>query len=98
MVFWDSRTIHCGCEAIKGRKKLNFRGVVYLCYLPRIGASETELKRKRKAFGELRATWHDPQKSSLFQKNPRDYGNPVPNITPIIKPKVGNLGLKLAGY
>jgi hypothetical protein len=98
MVFWDSRTIHCGCESIKGRDTPNFRAVVYLCYLPRMGVTEAELKKKKKAFEELRTTKHNPQKSLLFGKKPRDYGNPTPDITPIIKPQVGKLGMKLAGY
>jgi len=98
MVFWDSRTIHCGCEAMKNRKSLNFRGVIYLCYLPRKGAKETRLKAKRKAFEELRTTKHDPTKSLLFSKDPYDHGHPPPDVASIEKPKVGKLGRILAGY
>jgi hypothetical protein len=35
MVFWDSRTLHCGRESLKGRTGTNFRCVVYICMLPR---------------------------------------------------------------
>ena len=35
IVFWDSRTIHCGTEALKERKKINYRAVIYLCYMPK---------------------------------------------------------------
>lgn len=94
LVCWDSRTIHCGCESIRGRKEINFRAVIYLCYLTRKGTSETNLKKKKKAFQELRTTKHNPQKSLVFGKNPRSYGNEIPTITPI----VNELGLKLAGF
>jgi hypothetical protein len=98
MVFWDSRTIHCGCESIKGRNNPNFRGVVYLCYMPRKGATDGRLKAKCKAFEELRTTKHNPQKSLLFNKNPYDHGTPPPETIPIDKPVIGKLGKKLAGY
>jgi hypothetical protein len=37
MVFWDSRTEHCGRESLKTRNpdKPNFRCVAYICMLPR---------------------------------------------------------------
>lgn len=35
MVFWDSRTIHSGQEAMKSREKPNMRCVVYVCMIPR---------------------------------------------------------------
>lgn len=98
MVFWDSRTIHCGCEAVKGRKEPNFRGVVYLCYMPRKGATEKRLEAKRKAFNELRTTRHNPQKSLLFSVNPYDRGHPPPEPKIIEKPIVGELGKILAGF
>ena len=47
MVFWDSRTIHCGVEPRKGREQQNFRCVVYLCYTPRSLSTEKELKKKK---------------------------------------------------
>lgn len=98
MVFWDSRTIHCGCEAIKGRADPKFRAVIYLCYLPRKGTSEANLRKKKKAFEESRTTKHNPQKSLLFGKFPRSYGEPIPEVTVINKPILTDLGLKLAGY
>lgn len=35
MVFWDSRTQHCGRESLRTREAANFRCVVYICMLPR---------------------------------------------------------------
>lgn len=100
MVFFDSRQIHCGVEANKGRLNPKFRSVIYLCYLQRQGTSQANLRKKQKAFNELRTTKHHPQKSLLFGKNPRTYGkeDKLPTITPINEPVLNELGLKLAGF
>lgn len=98
MVFWDSRTIHCGTEAIKKRGEKKLRNVVYICMTPRERATEANLKKKRKAFEELRMTTHTPHKPKLFPVNPRTYGGPLPNVTQIPKPNLTSLGKRLAGY
>ena len=98
VVFWDSRTIHCGVEAFKTRKSPNFRAVVYLCYLPRSMATEANLKKKIKAFEELRTTNHYPHKPKLFSKEPRTYGNTLPEMTSIAPPILKPIGRRLVGY
>lgn len=98
MVFFDSRTIHCGTEAFRERKHEKFRAVVYLCYQPRSKASEAQLRKKRKAFEEMRMTTHWPADVRLFAKNPRTYGNPIPIISEIERPQVSEIGMKLAGF
>jgi hypothetical protein len=98
LVFWDSRTIHCGVEAYKDRKNKKFRAVVYLCYQPRQLATKAMIKKKQKAFNEMRLTSHWPCKPKLFPKNPRTYGQELPDITPIEKPKLTKLGKFLAGF
>ncbi len=98
LVFWDSRTIHCGIEASKHRKNANFRAIVYLCYMPRSLCSKALLNKKQKAFNELRTTNHYPCKPKLFTKMPRTYGNEIPIITPIKTPIINDLGKKLAGF
>jgi ectoine hydroxylase-related dioxygenase (phytanoyl-CoA dioxygenase family) len=98
LVLWDSRTIHCGTEAMRGRENPNFRVVVYTCYQPRSFANEKNIKKKKKAFDELRMSSHWPTKIKLFPKNPRTYGNPMPEITPISSPELTDLGKKLAGF
>ncbi len=98
MVLWDSRTFHAGKEALKVRKVPNFRCVVYLCYTPRIRATETNLKKKKKAFEEKRMTSHWPEKSKLFAKKPRTYNKILPPISSIPDPVLNDLGLKLAGF
>ena len=98
IVFWDSRTIHCGANALKTRKYPNYRLVVYLCYMPRSLSTKKELEKKKKALQELRMTSHWPTKSKLFPKNPRTYGGKLPTITPIEKPFLNELGMKLSGF
>ena len=98
MVFWDSRTIHCGTEAVRKRENNNIRNVVYVCMTPKSLATPVSIKKKQKAFNELRMTSHWPHKPKLFPKNPRTYGGPLPNITPINKPILTDLGMKVAGF
>ncbi len=98
MVFWDSRTIHAGQESLLNREKQNFRMVCYLCYKPRLNCTKSVLKKKQKAFNELRTTSHWPDNPKLFPVNPRTYGNTLPEICEIKPPIVNELGLKLAGF
>jgi len=98
VVFWDSRTIHCGVEAARWRVGRNFRSVVYLCYHPRELATQAYLGKKRKAFTDLRTTNHWPARGRLFPKNPRTYGGEIPETTPVTAPTVTQLGQKLAGF
>ena len=98
MVFWDSRTIHCGVEPRRTRVKQNFRCVVYLCYIPRMMSNEKELKKKVKAFEEMRMTSHWPNKIKLFPKMPRTYGAEVKEISELPSPIINKLGRRLAGY
>jgi hypothetical protein len=98
MVFWDSRTIHCGVEASKYRALPNVRAVIYLCYMPRSLCTKANLRKKQKAFQELRTTSHYPCSIKLFSKTPRTYGGDVPNITPIPTPILNPLGRSLAGF
>ena len=98
LVFWDSRTIHCGIEADKRRDSPNVRAIIYLCYMPRVLCDSKNLKKKQKAFAELRTTNHYPCKIKLFPKAPRTYGNPLPSITTISEPMLSDIGKKLAGF
>jgi len=98
LVFWDSRTIHCGIEPNKKRSKPNIRAVIYLCYMPRSICDYANLKKKQVAFNELRTTSHYPCKIKLFPKEPRTYGKDLPVITQIENPVLNDLGRKLAGF
>lgn len=98
LVFWDSRTIHCGIEPDKRRISQNLRAVIYLCYMPRSICSKANLKKKQKAFQELRATCHYPCNIKLFPKNPHTYGKPIPSFVPVEEPIVDDLGKLLSGF
>jgi ectoine hydroxylase-related dioxygenase (phytanoyl-CoA dioxygenase family) len=98
MVFWDSRTIHCGTEPLKTREKENFRNVSYICMMPRKLATEANLEKKRKAFNNIRTTTHWAHRAKLFSKMPRTYGGPISNVKQINQPILTELGKKLAGF
>lgn len=98
LVLWDSRTIHSGTEPVKGREKPNFRCVSYLCYMPRNRAKPLDIKKKIKAFEELRTTSHWAHRCKLFPKTPRTYGKELPPITPIHPPIINEMGKKFIGY
>lgn len=98
LVLWDPRTIHCGVEASPSRSKMNIRAIVYLCYMPRRMCTPANLKKKQKAFNDLRNTNHYPCKPKLFPVSPYTYGGDIPKITPIEKPVLTELGRKLAGF
>jgi hypothetical protein len=98
MVFWDSRTIHCGVEPRKGREMQNFRCVVYLCYMPRSLSTDKEIKKKIKAFEEMRMTSHWPCKVKLFPKMPRTYGAVVKEVVELNPPEINEIGRRLVGY
>lgn len=98
LVLWSSQTVHAGKEPLKERKVENERCIIYLCYLPRERASQTNLKKKIKAFEEMRTCNHWPDKPKLFPVNPRTYGAKLPIIPSIEPPVLNNLGKRLAGY
>lgn len=98
LVLWDSRTIHCGVEAVKTRVTPNLRAVIYICYMPRNQSNPKKLAKKKKAFDELRMTTHYPCNPKLFPKTPRTYGNTLPQITKINAPVLTDLGKRLAGF
>jgi len=98
VVFWDSRTIHCGTEAMRERTKPNFRAVIYLCYMPRHSSTKKMIEKKQKAFTTLRTTSHWANKPTLFSKDPRTYGGELLKHTIIQPPILSDLGRKLAGF
>jgi hypothetical protein len=98
VIFWDSRTIHCGIESRRNRREPNMRAVIYLCYTPRSLATENQLTKKRKACQELRTTSHWPHKIRQFSKLPHTYGKHLQPIVSIPQPILTPLGRLLAGY
>ena len=64
IVFWDSRTIHCGCEALRTRIEKNFRAIIYLCYTPKSLLTTRYEKKNRR-----RLTKSEPQVIGLINLN-----------------------------
>jgi hypothetical protein len=98
MVFWDSRTIHCGVEPQQTREAPNFRCVAYLCYMPRILSDKKNIAKKIKAFEELRMTSHWPCKVKLFPKTPHTYGAKIKKVVDLCRPEIDSIGRRLIGY
>lgn len=98
MVFWDSRTIHCGVEPKKTREIPNFRCVAYLCYMPRHLSDAKNIAKKIKAFEESRMTNHWPCKVKLFPKTPHTYGAELKEIVELAPTEIDNIGRRLIGY
>jgi hypothetical protein len=97
VVLWDSRTIHAGKEADKNRAQMNFRCVVYVCYVPHSFISEANRKKKLRYLEEMRMTSHWPDKIKVFPVNPRTYGKELPTICDIDPPQLSEFGRLLAG-
>lgn len=72
LFLWDSRTFHAPVTPLKDldRRRL----CIYTCMAPARWATDSQIKKKKKAFDEYRSTSHWPLHSLLFQK-PRTYGN-----------------------
>ena len=98
LVLWDSRTVHCGTEAMKTRKEPNLRNVAYVCYQPRSKATTKAIEKRIKVFEELRMTSHWPANPKMFGKHPRTYGAELPDVTPLSRPVLNEVGRKLVGY
>jgi hypothetical protein len=99
IVFWDSRTIHAGQEPLKIRPVPKFRMAIYLSYALRTDATNAMIKKKQKAFKEMRTTNHWAANPKLFSKTPRTYGAALPTTREPIPPlNMNAVGLKLAGF
>lgn len=98
ITLWDSRTFHQGIEPQKTRENANFRMTVYVCMTPRNKCSKANLKKKIKAFEELRMTTHWPSNPKLFPLKPRTYGKILPEFNIINPPVLTEIGRKLIGY
>jgi hypothetical protein len=66
--------------------------------MPRNLCTEANIKKRKKAFEDMRTTSHNPCKPKLFGKSPRTYGSILPIITKIDKPIINELGRKLIGF
>lgn len=109
VIYWDSRTGHFGREPITAktpghvaRADPRERCVVYVCYLPRAGATAADLKKKRDAHAAGRTTSHWPYPARLFPERPSTWGRPYRLPEPLLAAStpatLTPLGRRLAGY
>lgn len=100
MVLWDSRTVHCGANPIRGRSNPKVRNVAYVCYLPRYLSTYSDRQKKIDAFRKMQTTSHWPCTVKVFPDIPRrawkEGGPPV--INPLPNPVVNGLGRQLIGF
>jgi hypothetical protein len=94
LILWDSRTIHSGHEVQKGRKKPNFRMVIYVCHLPKTFFDKRSIKRRQKALEERRVLNHWSAK--MFPKDPRTYGAELKLFNKVKAPVLSELGKVLS--
>jgi hypothetical protein len=93
MILWDSRTIHQGIGVDPNRLIENFRMVVYISMMPRQTIVNPKLLNLRiKAFNNYRISSHWVNSLFLFP----NYKSP--DINPIHKPILNNIGKRLVGY
>ncbi len=100
LVLWDCRLIHYGQQPMKGRPEENTRFCIYVCMVPRERATPANLRKKIKAFEELRLTSHEPATVKLFPANPSTRYGPLTTekIAKVKDPELTRLGKRLAGY
>jgi len=99
MVLWDAKTIHSGCNPIKGRPTPSWRLVVYTCMMPRSTSSPKDIKRRIGMFERGRMSNHFAPSPTMFASLPRTYGGAsVMPVKPLAKPELSELGRKLVGY
>jgi len=103
MVCWDSRTVHYGRQAMKGRAGTDHhRLVAYICMVPRKLATPVMLKKRIKAVDDRRTTSHWPHLMKLNPAKPRTYGSkivvPFEDIVAVPAPILTPLGRRLVGH
>jgi hypothetical protein len=98
MVFWDSRTIHCGNQPVKGRSRPTIRNVAYVCMMPRAPITAAKLLRKQRHFTDGRTASHWPREDRVFALTPRTYGQEFLVPSPLPRPVLSPLGRRLAGF
>jgi len=60
MILWDNTIMHCETGPIEGRKFVNVKMGVNLCYMPRSMTDKKTMKRKHKHFIHRRVTTYEP--------------------------------------
>jgi len=98
MVLWDSRTVHAGRAAVKGRATPRNRFVAYVFMMPASHLKSNERNMKYRACLEGRLTSHwAASRVALFPKYPTTYG-PLPVLPDYEPPHFTNEQARLAGW
>ena len=99
MVLWESRTVHAGRAAVKGRPVARNRMVAYISMMPTPQLKKHEIVKKQQAIlsGRLTSHWA-AQHVKLFAKHPRTYGKALPPPVAYEPPKLTLRGAQLAGW
>jgi hypothetical protein len=103
LYLWSSKTVHSGRPPLRQAspapsRAAFLRGVVYVSMQPKRFATPADVKRKVRAYNELRTTAHNAARGvTLFQQSPRTYGHVVDSVLrPIVeKPALSTLGRSL---
>lgn len=103
IVLWDSRLIHGKGGPQLPRPIPRWRIVSYVCMTPARWCTKAALRKRVRAFEQVRMTMHNPHEVKLFSAMPRTYGsiklmekwnkfqwrtNP-PDVTPTMRGLVG---------
>lgn len=97
LVLWDSRTMHCGAEPLRGRDRPNTRATIYTCMTPRAMASAEVLQQRFEVFRNGDVCTHCPYRFNVFNKRPRkfyDRGDP-PALRSIPAPQLSDFAKSL---
>ena len=99
MVLWESRTVHAGRSAVKGRANRRNRFVAYISMMPANLLTPRERLKKQRACLEGRMTSHwAASRVKLFAKHPRTYGKPLPEVPAFEPPLFTEEQARLAGW
>lgn len=99
MVLWESRTVHAGRGAVKGRDTASNRMVAYISMLPTSKLKKQEVVKKQNALLAGRHTSHwAAGRVKLFAKIPRTYGKALPAPKEFQPPLLTEQGARLAGW
>jgi len=97
LILWDSRTVHYGSEAIKGRPSPNIRTTLYVSYSPRSKCTQAILDKRIDYFENRVMTnhWaHDP----IPKPTKPTYGVLPAEIRSIVPPNIPPVYKHLIGY
>jgi hypothetical protein len=88
MILWDNTIMHCETGPIEGRKFVNVRMGINLCYMPRSATDDKTIKRKKKHFTHRRVTTYPPVNYDFVENRVES------DLIPVLSP----IGQSMAGF